>query len=74
MSAPAPQAAPLPVLADARIGVATANERWRIEAWARNLFDQHAWSVLNATTLQPGSVSGYVIDPRSWGVTVGYAW
>jgi outer membrane receptor protein involved in Fe transport len=51
-----------------------------MELWARNLFNQRAWSLLNATTLQQGStpqqssISGFVTDPRSWGVTVTAAW
>jgi outer membrane receptor protein involved in Fe transport len=57
-----------------RIGVEAPNRNWRVEFWARNLFNQRAWSVLNNTTLQPGSISGYVTDPRSVGVTATLAW
>jgi outer membrane receptor protein involved in Fe transport len=58
----------------ARIGVETAARNWKVELWARNLFNQRAWSLLNSTTLQPGSISGFVSDPRSWGITVTAAW
>jgi outer membrane receptor protein involved in Fe transport len=58
----------------ARIGVRSLSRNIRIEAWARNLFDQRSWSVLNSTTLQPGSISGFVIDPRSAGLTLTGAW
>src|SRR6185295_14850890 len=58
----------------ARIGVETPDRHWKVELWARNLFNQRSWSVLNATTLQPGSISGFVIDPRSWGATVSASW
>ena len=58
----------------ARIGVETAERNWKVELWARNLFNQRAWSLLNMTTLQPGSISGFVTDPRSWGITVTAAW
>jgi len=58
----------------ARIGVKAPEGNWRVELWARNLFDQRAWSILNNTTLQPGSVSGYVTDPRSWGIRAAFAW
>jgi iron complex outermembrane receptor protein len=58
----------------ARIGAEAIDRNWRIELWARNLFNQRAWSILNSTTLQPGSISGYVTDPRSWGVTATLAW
>jgi len=58
----------------ARIGAETLNGRFKLEVWARNLLDQRSWSVLNNTTLQPGSISGFVIDPRTFGVTLTGAW
>jgi iron complex outermembrane recepter protein len=58
----------------ARIGVRSSSGNIQIEAWARNLFDQRSWSVLNSTTLQPGSISGFVIDPRSVGITLTGRW
>src|SRR6185369_12466203 len=58
----------------ARIGVEAPDRFWRVELWARNLFDQRAWAILNNTTLQPGSISGFVTDPRSFGATVTLAW
>jgi outer membrane receptor protein involved in Fe transport len=59
---------------DARLTLAPRNSPWSVEFWVRNLFDRHAWSVLNNTTLQPGSISGYVIDPRSFGATARMNW
>ncbi len=38
----------------ARIGAQTLDGHYRLEVWARNLFDQRSWSILNNTTLQPG--------------------
>jgi iron complex outermembrane receptor protein len=58
----------------ARIGAEAPDKNWRVEVWARNLFNQRAWSILNSTTLQPGSISGFVIDPRSAGITATLAW
>jgi outer membrane receptor protein involved in Fe transport len=58
----------------ARIGAEAPDKHWRVELWARNLFDQRAWSILSSTTLQPGSISGFVTDPRSMGVTATLAW
>ena len=58
----------------ARIGAETLDGHYRLEVWARNLFDQRSWSILNSTTLQPGSISGFVTDPRSVGVTLTGAW
>jgi outer membrane receptor protein involved in Fe transport len=57
-----------------RVGAEARDKNWRVELWARNLFNQRAWSVLNTTTLQPGSISGYVTDPRSMGITATLAW
>jgi outer membrane receptor protein involved in Fe transport len=58
----------------ARIGAQSMSGSIRLEVWARNLFDQRAWSILNNTTLQPGSISGFVIEPRTIGVTLAGAW
>jgi len=57
-----------------RIGAEAPERHWKVEVWARNLFNQHAWSILNNTTLQPGSISGYVINPRMVGVTLTSSW
>jgi len=58
----------------ARVGAETLSGHFKVEVWARNLLDQRSWSVLNNTTLQPGSISGFVIDPRTFGVTLTGAW
>jgi len=64
----------------ARIGAQSLSGNIRVEVWARNLFDQRSWSILNNTTLQPrttsgpSSISGYVTDPRSFGMTLTTAW
>ena len=57
----------------ARFGLSGRNDRWRLEFWGRNIFDQRAWSLLNNTTLQPGSISGFVTDPQTLGVTGTFA-
>ena len=58
----------------ARIGAETLDGQYRLELWARNLFDQRSWSIVNNTTLQPGSISGFVTDPRSFGITLTGMW
>jgi iron complex outermembrane recepter protein len=58
----------------ARLTVAQLDGPWSIEFWTRNLFDQRAWTILYSTTLQPSSISGYVLDSRSWGVTLAARW
>ena len=57
-----------------RLDLAQLDGPWSVEIWARNLFDQKAWTILYSTTLQPGSISGYVLDPRSWGITLAARW
>jgi len=59
---------------DARLGTEARDRNWKIELWARNLFNQTSWSILNNTTLQPGSISGFVTDPRSMGMTGTLTW
>lgn len=58
----------------ARLGIEARESHWRMEVWARNLFNQRAWALLNSTTLQPGSISGFVTDPRTAGVTATLFW
>ena len=58
----------------ARLGIEAPERHWRVELWARNLFNQRAWALLSSTTLQPGSVSGFVTDPRAAGVTTTFTW
>jgi len=54
----------------ARLGTGAEDGFWMVELWGRNLTDVRAWSILNSTTLQPGSISGYVTDPRTIGLTL----
>jgi iron complex outermembrane receptor protein len=61
-------------LVGARLGVKALDSGWMLEAWGRNLFDTTAWSILNSTTLQPGSISGYVTDPQTLGVSATVSW
>lgn len=58
----------------ARLGIEARESHWRVEVWARNLLNQRAWALLNSTTLQPGSISGFVTDPRTAGVTATLFW
>jgi outer membrane receptor protein involved in Fe transport len=58
----------------ARLGVEARESHWRVEVWARNLFNQRGWALLNSTTLQPGSISGFVTDARTAGVTATLFW
>jgi len=57
-------------LANARLGIAPQGGAWRVEVWARNLFDRdHVRRILPAT-FQGGSYSAFLGDPRTYGVTL----
>ena len=58
----------------ARAGLSGRANNWRLEFWGRNIFNQRAWSILNNTTLQPGSISGFVSDPQTLGITGTLIW
>jgi iron complex outermembrane recepter protein len=53
-----------------RAGVSTANDSIGIELWAQNLFDEPTRGVTFNTTLRSGSRSTFILEPRTFGVTV----
>ncbi|HUE92465.1 TonB-dependent receptor [Pseudomonas sp.] len=55
-------------LTDLRLGLGRADQRWAVELWARNLFDQDYASAVHAT-LGSGSYGVLPGTPRSLGVT-----
>jgi outer membrane receptor protein involved in Fe transport len=63
---------------DLRVGIGDADDRWRFEVWAQNLFDQTYRQVAIDAPLQgsgtgPGSTqtfAAFLGDPRLWGATV----
>ncbi|MDI1366244.1 MAG: TonB-dependent receptor, partial [bacterium] len=57
-------------LAHMRVGLGRQDGRWQVEAFAKNLFDRRAWSGLYTATAQSGSVEGFFIEPRFYGVTL----
>lgn len=61
-------------LANARIGIGNENGRWQVEGFVRNLFDKSAWSGLYNATAQSGSIEGFFIEPRFYGVTLRTRW
>ncbi len=61
-------------LANMRIGIGRQNGGWVVEAFARNLFDTSAWSGLYTATAQSGSIEGFFIEPRFYGVTLRTRW
>ncbi|WP_112062199.1 TonB-dependent receptor [Hyphomonas pacifica] len=57
-----------------RIGLGKQSDLWTIEVWGRNLTDENAWAMTGAGTLQPGTVQGYGIEPRTYGATLRVKW
>ena len=59
-------------LANARVGITGADDRWSLELWANNLFDQRYTQVaFNTPFVAPQQTySAYLAEPRTYGVTV----
>jgi len=57
-----------------RVGLGNQAEVWTLEVWGRNLTDENAWAMTGAGTLQPGTVQGYGIEPRTYGATLRVKW
>lgn len=51
-------------LINARVGVRGRNERWSLELWAQNLFDQDYAQVAFNSPFQAGATSAPFVDPR----------
>lgn len=59
-------------LADARLGIGTADERWRASLWVRNLFDENYFTAAAGLPYNAGAVVIVPGDPRTFGLTVEY--
>ena len=57
-------------LADARLDIGAANDKWRVELWAQNLTDATYAQVKYPPALQTGSVNAFLGAPRTFGVTL----
>ena len=60
------------ILVNGRIGVRGPDEKWAIEVWAQNLFDQDYTQVAFNTSFvaEQQTYSAYLAEPRTYGVTV----
>ena len=60
------------VLVNGRIGIRVPDEKWAIELWAQNLFDQDYTQVaINTPFVAPQQTySAYLAEPRTYGITV----
>ncbi|PWR23843.1 TonB-dependent receptor [Zavarzinia compransoris] len=59
-------------LADARLGLGSADERWRASLWVRNLFDENYFTAAAGLPYNVGAVVVVPGDPRTFGLTVEY--
>jgi outer membrane receptor protein involved in Fe transport len=57
-------------LVNASFGVRSANSKWQLEVWSRNLTDEHYLQGRFESVGQPGSGNAYIGDPRTYGVTL----
>ncbi len=56
-------------LANARLTLGSANDRWSVDFWSQNLTDVEYYQVVIDAPLQTGSWNGYLGAPRTYGVT-----
>lgn len=56
--------------ANMRAGITAPDGNWAAEAWVTNLTDERTVGVTFDTTLRPGSRSGYLQEPRTYGITI----
>lgn len=65
---------PAYTLVNGRIGVGSSDQRWSLELWARNLFDEDYAQIMFDAPLQQGTSGptqgAFLGDPRTYGVTL----
>ncbi|MCG8440770.1 MAG: TonB-dependent receptor [Caulobacterales bacterium] len=61
-------------LINGRIGIGSQDERWALELWGRNLFDEDYIQVGFDAPLQPDSFNAFLGEPGTYGVTVRSRW
>lgn len=54
---------------DARVGVATTDDRWRFQLWMRNLTDRYYWT---AAYRSNDSINRFAGQPRTFGATLSH--
>ncbi|MDA5193520.1 TonB-dependent receptor [Govanella unica] len=57
-------------LVNGRLALSNESDSWRVELWARNLFNQDYYRRVIPATFQAGSYSAFLGDPRTYGITV----
>lgn len=65
---------PAYTLVNARIGIGSLDQRWSLELWTRNLFDEDYAQIMFDVPLQQGTAGptqgAFLGDPRTYGVTL----
>ncbi|MGD9816593.1 MAG: TonB-dependent receptor [Hyphomonadaceae bacterium] len=65
---------PAYTLFNARIGIGDINERWSLELWGRNIFDEEYAQIMFDVPLQQGSAGptqgAFLGDPATYGLTL----
>jgi iron complex outermembrane receptor protein len=57
-------------LVNARLALGPDNQRWQVEAWAQNLFNQYYMQVGFDAVAQTGSYDAFLGLPRTYGMTL----
>ena len=57
-------------LVNARIGLGADNDRWSVELFGANIFDEHYMQVAFSTPLQAGAYNAFLGAQRTYGVTL----
>jgi len=55
---------------NARVAIGSQDDRWSLEAWAQNLFDEVYYQVAYDAPFQPGSFNAFLGQPRTYGLTL----
>jgi len=55
---------------NARVGVGAQDDRWTVELWGQNIFDQDYYQVGYDAPLQTGTYDAFLGQPRTYGVTL----
>ena len=45
-----------------------------LEVWGRNLLKDENIEMIFDSVAQPGGISGYINDPRTYGITARFKW
>jgi outer membrane receptor protein involved in Fe transport len=65
---------PAYTLVNGRLGIGSPDQRWSLELWARNLFDEEYAQIMFDVPLQQGTAGptqgAFLGDPRTYGVTL----